>query len=95
MPAISTLRSAVSGWGAGVASLLRGAGGLGEEDVLEREGFEVLFLARLGVREVVLGLFLVEVDFFVLLDVVLRAIAILLTFNWLPIIACELEGCDW
>ena len=43
---------------------------------LEREVCEVLFLARLGVLVVVLGFFLVPAVFFVLLAVVLRAIAI-------------------
>lgn len=80
IPAISTLRSAESGCGAGAVALLRGVGVLAAVDVLEREGCEVLFLARLGAREVVV-LFLLAVDFFVLLVVVLRAIAILLTFH--------------
>ena len=82
MPAISTLRSAESGCGAGAVALLRGVGVLAAVDALEREGCEVLFLARLGVRDEVVVLFLLLAgDFLVLLVVVLRAIAILLTFH--------------
>ena len=82
MPAISTFRSVESGCGAGVVGLLRGAGVLLAAEVLEREDCEVLFLARLGARDVVLVLFLLAVDFLVLLVVLLRAIAKLLTFRW-------------
>lgn len=82
MPAMSILRSVDNGWDAVKATLLRAVGVLLAVEVLEREVCVVLFLARLGAREVVLVLFLLAVDFLVLLLVVLRAIAILLTFRW-------------
>ena len=76
IPAISTLRSAESGWGAGCITLFRGVGDLVFTTVLAREVWVVLFLARLGVLVVVLVFFLVPGVFLVLLAVVLRAIAI-------------------
>lgn len=84
MPAISTFRSVDNGCGAGAPTLLRGVGAFFAVEVLEREDCEVLFRARLGVRDVVPVFFLLAVVFLVLLVVVLRAIAILLTFNWSP-----------
>lgn len=50
-------------------------------EVLEREACGVLLRARLGVLRVVVDFFFVPVDFLVLFVVVLRAIAILLTFR--------------
>jgi hypothetical protein len=81
MPAISTLRSAERGCGAGDIGFLRGAAVLVCPDVLERDVWAVVFLATLRVLLVVLGFFLVPVVFLVLLVVELRAIANLLTFN--------------
>ena len=79
---MSTFLSAESGCGAGEMTLLRGVGVFVEVDFWAREGCEVLFLARLGALLVVLVFFLLAVDFLVLLVVVLRAIALLLTFHW-------------
>jgi hypothetical protein len=63
-------------------TLLRGVEVLAGRDVLEREVFGVLFLAWLEVLVVLLDFLLVPDDFLVLLAVVLRAIAVLLTFRW-------------
>jgi len=65
-------------------TLLRGVVVLVEVEVLEREACGVLLRARLGVLGVVVDFFFVPDDFFVLLAVVLRAIAIRLTFRWSP-----------
>ncbi len=82
MPAISTFRSAVRGFGAGagVETFLRGAVVLGFPADLDRVVFGVVFLVRLGVLVVVPVFFLLPEVFLVLLVDVLRAIAILLTF---------------
>ncbi|MEN6531508.1 MAG: hypothetical protein ABFD05_04530 [Anaerolineaceae bacterium] len=80
IPAISTLRSAERGVGAGWVIFLRGAAVLVVTGFLEREAWGVFFLARLGVLFVVPDFFLLPVLFLVLLVAVLRAIAIRLTF---------------
>jgi len=82
MPAISTFRSAESGCGAGGVILLRGDEVFLAVEVLDRVDCEVLFLARLGAGDEVLVFFLFPVVFLDLDVVVLRAIRILLTFNW-------------
>ena len=65
-------------------TLLRGVEVLEDVEVLARATCGVLFLARLGILGVVVDFFFVPDDFFVLLAVVLRAIAIRLTFRWSP-----------
>jgi len=82
MPAISTFRSAESGCGAGGVILLRGDEVFLAVEVLDRVDCEVLFLARLGAGDEVLVFFLFPVVFLDLDGVVLRAIRIVLTFNW-------------
>ena len=82
MPAISTLRSVEIGFGVGPGTVVffRGVGVLVVLVDLEREDCAVVFLGRPGVLVVVPGLFLLPEVFFVLLVVLLCAIAILLTF---------------
>ena len=82
MPAISTFRSAESGCGAIGVILLRGDEVFLAVEVLDRVDCEVLFLVRLGAGDEVLVFFLFPVVFLDLDVVVLRAIRILLTFNW-------------
>jgi hypothetical protein len=76
------LRSAESGFGAGVVTFARGVEVLVVRVVFERTVCGVLFLVRLDVLVVVPGFFLLPEVFLVLLVAVVRAIAILLTFPW-------------
>jgi len=66
--------------GAGMVGFLRGVEVLAVPAVRERVVCAVVFLVRPGVLVVLPGFFLLPEVFFVLLVIVLRAIAILLTF---------------